>query len=585
MQLEFENIGGLKGKHSFELQKGLNLVVARNGRGTSSFIRGLRALIDSAVVSEVLFQDAVKGAVTLSFGGKEYKASVRRTGKGIVITPSELAKDYAPTLPLMVIIDENHPLTFGRLSATSLSSYLSTVSHSENLVKTLEETKTRIAVNESLHSKLVAEERKHNEQIAEYNNLLKDLHKAREKQWAFEDEVKKHPHIKKSSEIIKRLAEEVVRVEKEKKELDKQIRQCDATIASWELQLAPAQKAVTDQRDLHDQLTEKEKIAKRNLREADSIHTILERMLVTPLNECPICRFLNLPCDMKSVSPEELHNCIEKGVATARQDTEEQERGHNRLVMEIQDVKNNLDGAVRMAANVTENIRNNQSQRKEAKSQCEERTKKRSILQTEYNEKGKQLAEAAKLLAEYDLAKQHEQELIAMQKKKFAGGRPLRLSTSQKRRVETNLAKDMRLISETRRALDERLHAVRKEFNAEAAKVMESAGYFKFDKLYIDENYKLIMERNRQNTPQTLSILSTSEVTSIAVLIAAWGKKAYCPNFPFLAIDTVSAFYNIETLRWMSKIALAAGIYVVITRPVDGVETVQIRHDFESIGN
>ena len=585
MRLELENIGGLKGKHSFEFKKGLNLVVARNGRGASSVVRGMRALIDPAPVSEVLFQDVVKGSVTLSLDGSEYRASVRRTASGIVVSPSELANRFPSSLPSMVIVDENHPLTFGRLSAESLASYLSMVSHSEELTKKIEKLSANIAAEESLLSRLVDEERNRTNQIVEYDKLLDDLHDARVKGRDLAESAKKYPNIKESNVLIKKMAEEIGVIRKEKDEFEKRIESCNREIASWEEQLKSAKKTEGAQKALLEQLLVEGKTTERNLRESTSMLTIFERMSIGELDKCPICSFLNIPCEFEKLSSEELRRCIEVGVATARKNDIKCQREHDHKFKEIKAAKADLKISMNNSANATDNIRRKQSERKEARVQLEKRSLELQKLQSKYKESGKEMIEAAKLLAEFELVKKRIDDLIAMQKEKFANGRPLRLNTAQKRRVEKELDENRKELSQSKAALDERLHAIRKIFNKEAAKIMETAGYFTFEKLFIDENYRIVIERDRQKTSQSLSALSTSEITSIAVLIAAWGKKAYCPDFPFLAIDTVSTFYDVRTLQWISKVALSSGGYVVITRPVPGVENIEVRHDYDSIGN
>ncbi len=589
MHLELENIGGLKGKYEFDLQKGLNLVVARNGRGASSIVRGLRALIDPTLISEVLFQDAIKGSVVLSMDGKEYKSSIRRTSDGIVITPSKLTEEYseenAVPLASIVIVDENHPLTFGRLSAESLSAYLSTISHSDALVKTLEDLETRVLSNRSLLNKLIAEQKKNREQVAEYDGLNDKLHKIKDGEWDLEARIKKNPDLKKASVVIKKLTKAIVKLQDEGAKFDEEIAGLDREIASWEAQLGPAKNELTELRGMKEDLGKKKAEAELKRKESDSRLEILGGMLTNPVDECPICTFLNLPCNISSLSHDELRKCIEKGVVDAREENERRTKELNQVTSEWSDVVGRENAAKIMSANVTENIRRIQSRRKDAMMEREARSSILSKMTKTYDDKGEELAEAAKIIAESDLLKKQRQEMIADMESKFANGRPLRLSTSQKNRVERQLTEDEGELAKTKTTLEQRLHAVRNGFNTDAARMMENAGYFKFSKLFINENFQLVIERDRLNVPQPLGALSTSEITSIAVLIATWGKKIFCPKFPFLAIDTVSTFYDAGTFKWASNVALSAGVHVIITRPVQGIEKIQIQHDFKAIEN
>ena len=99
-----------------------------------------------------------------------------------------------------------------------------------------------------------------------------------------------------------------------------------------------------------------------------------------------------------------------------------------------------------------------------------------------------------------------------------------------------------------------------------------------FRRIHIDEDLRLVIEKEGMERPERIGALSTSEATSIAVLLAAIGKKVHCPDFPFFIIDTISTSYELTSLEKCLEYLLGVAPYLIVTRPMSDVEGIEILH-------
>ena len=72
--------------------------------------------------------------------------------------------------------------------------------------------------------------------------------------------------------------------------------------------------------------------------------------------------------------------------------------------------------------------------------------------------------------------------------------------------------------------------------------VYNKLGFKDFDKIEIDETFKIIVTRKKKS--QELNRLATSERVTIGVLIMLAGKEKYLPEYPFFVLDEVTTAYD-----------------------------------------
>ncbi len=85
-------------------------------------------------------------------------------------------------------------------------------------------------------------------------------------------------------------------------------------------------------------------------------------------------------------------------------------------------------------------------------------------------------------------------------------------------------------------------NVVKDNFNKKIMQVYNKLGFKDFNKIEIDETFKIIVTRKKK--PQELNRLATSERVTIGVLIMLAGKEKYLPEYPFFVLDEVTTAYD-----------------------------------------
>jgi hypothetical protein len=128
----------------------------------------------------------------------------------------------------------------------------------------------------------------------------------------------------------------------------------------------------------------------------------------------------------------------------------------------------------------------------------------------------------------------------------------------EKKREEHDAAK---------RKYEETLNAARVRFNDEATKVMKEVGFKRFTQIQIDEQFNARITRvvDGRDFRERLDQLSTSESTTLTVMLSLAAKQAYCPHVPIFAIDTLTTSLDIGRFPRVIEYAKSKVPFVIAT--------------------
>ena len=98
IEIEGENIGGLRGPFKFTLQNGLSMLHAPNGSGKSSLLRAFHLAIANKNISQedlnnYLTEKEINGFVKLFIDENEFEVQIQRKGEKVIITYSNVDDD------------------------------------------------------------------------------------------------------------------------------------------------------------------------------------------------------------------------------------------------------------------------------------------------------------------------------------------------------------------------------------------------------------------------------------------------------------------------------------------------------------
>jgi chromosome segregation ATPase len=117
---------------------------------------------------------------------------------------------------------------------------------------------------------------------------------------------------------------------------------------------------------------------------------------------------------------------------------------------------------------------------------------------------------------------------------------------SEKEKRLSALKKKIEFLSQVKetikRKITEMKNGVKNKFNSKITEVYSVLGFKNFDKVFINDNYRI--EVVRKGKQQELNRLSTSERITLGVIVMLAGKEEYLPDFPFFVLDEVTTAYD-----------------------------------------
>jgi len=131
---------------------------------------------------------------------------------------------------------------------------------------------------------------------------------------------------------------------------------------------------------------------------------------------------------------------------------------------------------------------------------------------------------------------------------------------------------------------DEQRKKATQQFNQNTQKFMSELGFREFRDVALNNEYRLYVERLNTKTGkyvfQQVKTLSTSEKLAIAIVLQMALKETYLPSIPFMLIDDVISDFDDDrknkVLKYLSEKAYNSKWYVVTTLLDENIENIQI---------
>ncbi len=638
--LTIENVGGIKGKRSFELDRGhVNLLSSANSGGKSSIMRGILAAlafspeeaIDSAYLSETMalgiktdpnyptegfvniHSDVAK--TTLDFDGETKSVTLGRDGKVI-----DRVGKVEPKFIYAGILSNNSRILrqlrgSGNLEPDDFEWAVTEMSLAKNYEIISGRART---LKEDLENKLKIYKNSVNK-FTELNNKVASLQKKKD---AVEEKRKLHGFVENTgkygeknerlNKTIDGLKTDIVRLKREvdsaQNEIEKIVSEKKKLQA--ELEELKSRKIEWDSSD-EDARVEKEKEAIRQkidkLKEEKSTVDGLLNLLVVADSSikgadhdaaCPLCemgklskssllkRLTGLRDEREQLSKKmmelaEQGRNIEGDSARRRKENDELRRKIGALEFRI---KQECDNKTLTLQNKYEQANQKLSDQDDRlKQNLQELNKLRELFSKEDKEKYQEY-----LQLEGEREQIRDMLIIAedeLEKCKVTSHGNKTILPDEAMKI-TNGQIDIvnKIIIEMDKKAEDQKEEARKKFHSTIKDLLDELGFNEFKNVALNKDYRLYVERfdetRKDYVKQNASTLSTSEKLAIALILQMALKETYFSEVPFLLMDDVLEDFDIERqkviLSYLSRKAKDSNLFIMVTKLVEGLEAPQV---------
>jgi chromosome segregation ATPase len=614
LRLTLSNISGLEGTHQYAFERGLNILHGRNSSGLSSIVDALYLVTggQSDGLTDLLHASATRGNVKLQSDSEEWDINLLRSENGVVFgSRKPLLLDSR--MVNIAIVDTRHPLT-GKLSDETIKTFLDSMSGSQELqrevakhAKTIEKQETEIDAKkkeiqdlEASHQQYVQAAIKKRASTAEIRELAAKVADSKP-----QDE-------KERKDMAERLRERLATLRGNSKQLQETAQKAREQITSLEKQIrdgAPPKKIEQLQQQLQalkysvpvsvaaakflGQLVNHFSAYKRALsqyeelqKKSDSLDkgdTDTASEIESALNEIKRLHADFETCTICALSPATSHRTTKMPIRERINLSAEAAEKTLKLKDEIIEKQG---GLLKRQNDVENELNTLMSQRDKLEELLEKQ--KATLKQSEM---GLRIAEGDILTtsrALEDLEEQSNTETEAKASRKDENLQQLMEKDDEFRRkneeldgMEKRRKRNIELKKEAEQKYEQRLHAARELFNKEVSKVMRELGFYAFKSLEVDDKFHVKIQRQRKDGgsfSETLSQLAEGEAAVITLLLALAAKVVYAPEFPFLAIDTVTAHIRPTPFNRFVEYAASKVDYLIVTSSFSESNTIQVAH-------
>lgn len=631
-KLDIKSIGGFRGHKEFTLKSGLNLVQAPNATGKTSLLKSMRMLTNVAEEDLIQYLNDYEesGKVTLENDVK-YSVSVTRTKEGVKYLKKENIVDDSNINDIVFVMETNPLIDYvEKGSEENIENWFRKITDVDR-IEVIRDVSTNLyrKLTESLREKRIKSEAAQIEFKKSRDELLKDIEDIKDRIIEIQtnkdfkdisnklDELentigelsdKKSPLVNETNSLkadigiqensIREIDETISRLEAILKRKTEERSQGMAKIGKYGSDLSIFKDKLNEiQRDLYGSEESGDIGLKNRLKYLkEKLET---RKTLLPYKDCFTCgRELDADDlkhqigDMKAKAAEYEDTLSEKESA----ERELQNKIHDLeseiikykntladqikdMAMEIDGKKNSRKGHVSKFNKFTKNL---ESQSKEIASINDQ------IESLEDEKKKLMLSKNKYLLDEYDSLLEERNK-----KQNQLSGIEQKILTLEKGEKEIQtLEEKVEIMESVVEYYNDRIQDVkekmRNELNDALMKSFDLLKLAEFEKIHIDENFRLEMRR-KGGVYTTLEKLSGTEKTLVAILIAFVTKDTFFDDFPFFVIDEVTNVMDDTRFKQLIEYIEDKVDVMIVTRnaPLIGEPTTlnqnHITHDLDFI--
>jgi hypothetical protein len=589
LKLDIENAYGLKGKHSFAFKPGLNIVACSNGKGASSMVNALSLFAGETMLDGAIHESADVASAKLLIDDRpdDYSLTLKRASGMPTATSAQRVNERALEC---VVVNERHPL-HRHLDRESVEAFVTKAANLSELVDKKADMESALARTEAALAKAaaaIADAGNVEQENRDVSARIQKLNEERERQ---KELARKNETISpEAKKQIERLLEgATVRVNKSRETVQKcrtQLKERNEALIEAESVLAKCNvqtKIKTAQEEIETISTERarDQAAKEKTARLVSLSSALQA-LGHP-GECPACAVFGIHTDWKTIPDDifipTLKNFGGKEVAE-RTRLEKRIEDHLRKLHELNDLsKGAKEEQARLRGRCSE-IREEMAELTEKMKAAERELAKAN---TDLHELGAKKvaadnkAQGKLAIVEFELGTL-EQRRKALQP--MLEG--LRKAKATKDRAEDEAKAAKKNLAQVTAELDDGLSNARRVFNQAAKTLLRQLGFRDFKEVSIDKNFQIqIVRGEREGYAEAPNELSTSESTTLTILLALAAKGTYFPEFPFFVIDTITTCYNANAhKRFIEFLGRELKCHVIVTLLMPAEQELKVLSEF-----
>lgn len=610
MQIEAENLGGLRGKTKLELKPGVNIVEAPNAAGKTSMVGAFTLSVlpskEAAQYAHILHSTEMEGSVKLVFGETKIERIIKRgKKKEPEISGSSIAsEDMLGLIRRFAIADENNPVIADVRSGKNLRDVLTEYSG----VDLLNVQHNKLIEKESV---LQGELKRSQEKVDRIDILKKNLKEQKRRREELELKKKElyERHPEKEETKLVQLEGEIARTEANTKNIAQSIKAAESAIKSRKERLGDIDQHMSggieeilkqieakefEKKGLEENKKEIGKVELLRSNERTQLRFIDENIQAYVTHEEPKDNLRALISDEEQtiICPVCDHSTKYEYIKAKLKRTAEE---YNRVLNQVNELNEKI-------SKLSREISSLRARKDEVESMRTERKRTLSDLEAWK----KQLSQkTANMTALEDRLKE-----LKAQKEKVSGERTKEVSEFEERKIELereiaitinsmeNLKKELNVlepayteISEMEKKLtdtknkikslveeiEEREKGIIKIFNSEIKNIYAKMGFEKVNELRLDDNFNLkVIRLSRAGAGYADTVKSLSktekEVAGLILLLSGYRVFKIGDKYPFFVIDEISFMDKHRLEIFINHVKEAARSIVIMAIPGREVE-------------
>jgi DNA repair exonuclease SbcCD ATPase subunit len=617
MQIEAENLGGLRGKTRLELKPGVNIVEAPNASGKTSMVGAFALSVlpskEAANHAHILHSTETEGNVRLVFDKTKIERIIkRRKKKEPEISGSSIApEDMLGLIRRFAIADEDNPVLADVRAGKNLRDVLGEYSG----VDTLKVGHDKLIEKESA---LQDELKRRQEKVNTIDLLKKNLKDNDKKLERLELEKKelyeKYPE-KEETKLVE-LEGEIARAEANLKTLAENIKATESAIKYREERLKAIEQRVaggaegvvkqieakeTEEKFLENNRKELGKVELLRSHELTQLRFIVENVQVytaadaEPTDKlkalisdeeqaitCPVCdhstkyghiieKLKKTEEEYKKISGQvnELNGKISKlsreitGLKARKDEIESIKTEQKRTSEELETYKKQFSQKTNDIIALEERL-------KELKKEKEKASEKRTEEISEYEER--RITVEREIAITSNSAENIQKDLKLLEPE-----------AAEINEIEKKLNSTRNKIEALAKEIEEREKSIIRIFNIEIKKIYTKMGFEKVNELRLDDNFNLRVVRlskagaGYSDTVKSLS-KTEKEVSGLILLLSGYRAYKIGEKYPFFVIDEIN-FMDTQRLKtFIDHVKETARSIVIMTIPGRKVELPGVTH-------
>ncbi len=608
IELELENIGGLRGEHNLTLKEGLNIIEAPNATGKTSIINGIRSLIlpSEDIKNQRHFLNLMvkDGKVSAKINNEKFVREIHEAGGNLFVSGDSLFEADIKADVLAVAQRGNRLLNLVS-QGESLKSVLDEFSDSryyesgaqilkwkQNAILTelknyreeqrkLEEYRNQLKELENEKQKL-EEEQNQLERIPEASasDMLKkqrELRELNEKRTTRKIEIQNLKNrlddfkndIKESRRLEEYYEKQIEDFSQRHPDIDKEIKEIDNDISELMKQKSEVQ---TEQRMISIMLEE----SRKNLSEAHKLG----------VDECLACgnkSFSRADAEIRVRDLEKKYSELTKIIGQINIEIEQKRITIDSLQEERQKIKTEF---YKNLNDVRQNLKFKENARKKTINEISSNEKMLKELEEEINETEEGFNETI-----LSLMQEHEdlRYRMGVNDGEIRRTQEAINESADVTGVVQKSEKKYEFLGQTITYMQNKAKSISDEliryFNTKIHEVYQKLDFKDFEKIYIDSNtfeINIIRKTNGNPIRQPISSLSDSERNTIGIISMLAGKEQFLPNFPLFVLDAVTTDYDDTRFNSIISYLVENVTYVLVTKlsPYETTSGLTIKHKF-----